>query len=210
MTLRKLLIQRAARLQERPALTTPDWGTLSYHQLRNRAEGIGLGLLATERPAESAVYSATGTPWDWTAELAAAGCGLRWDEQATSMDLTLFGGARFNDEQGRQRYHDREDEVHDTTRFWHSLTHAELLTRLQRMNRELGWDHETTLRLPLHQLNTPGLRGALWCVLYGGSHAVLEEKAETDSSRGWFGLKKKQDSVLWHSAPFESLWSESR
>ena len=61
-TLRDLLIQRAARLQGRPALTTPDWGTLSYAQLRNRVEGVALGLLATDPP--STVFCGTGTPWD--------------------------------------------------------------------------------------------------------------------------------------------------
>ena len=53
-TLRDLLIQRAARLQGRPALTAPEWGTLTYAQLRNRAEGVALGLLASSPPRAAA------------------------------------------------------------------------------------------------------------------------------------------------------------
>ena len=73
-TLRDLLIQRAARLQGRPALTAPDWGTLSYAQLRNRVEGVALGILSVEPPL--VVFSATGTAWDWAAEVAAHGTGI--------------------------------------------------------------------------------------------------------------------------------------
>jgi len=108
-TLRDLLIQRAARLQGRPALTTTDWGTLSYAQLRNRVEGVALGLLATEPP--SAVFCATGTPWDWAAELAAAASGLAWDPAGQAVPPEVLGGARFNAEAGRGPYHAREQLV---------------------------------------------------------------------------------------------------
>ena len=60
-TLRDLLLQGAARLQERPALTVPDWGTLSHAQFRNRVEGVALGLLAGGSAA--VVFSSTGTAW---------------------------------------------------------------------------------------------------------------------------------------------------
>ena len=80
-TLRDLLIQRAARLQDRPALTALDWGTLSYAQLRNRVEGVALGLLAAEPP--STVFCATGTAWDWAAELAAAASRPSWPAWTT-------------------------------------------------------------------------------------------------------------------------------
>ena len=72
-TLRDLLLQGAARLQERPALTVPDWGTLSHAQFRNRVEGVALGLLAGGSAA--VVFSSTGTAWDWAAEVAAAAAG---------------------------------------------------------------------------------------------------------------------------------------
>jgi len=53
------------------------------------------------------------------------------------------------------------------------LEHGELLRRLRRLNGRLGWDHGTTVTLPLDQLAEPELRGALWSALYAGSHAVL-------------------------------------
>ena len=100
-TLRDLLIQRAARLQDRPALTTPDWGTLSYAQLRNRVEGVALGLLAIEsRPV---VFSATGTAWDWAAEVAAAASGLAWDPVGQVVPPEVLAGAwELQAEQGEE------------------------------------------------------------------------------------------------------------
>ncbi|MCE1204496.1 MAG: hypothetical protein LWW79_07815 [Holophagaceae bacterium] len=170
-TLRDLLIQRAARLQGRPALTTPDWGTLSYAQLRNRVEGVAMGLLATNPP--SAVFCATGTPWDWAAELAAAASGLAWEPTGLIIPPEVLGGSRFNDETGRGLYHAREQLVGPATPFTSGLDHAGLMTRLRRLNVQLGWDHDTRVELPLEQLGDAPLRAALWSALYAGGHAVL-------------------------------------
>ncbi len=170
-TLRDLLIQRAARLQGRPALTAPDWGALSYAQLRNRVEGVALGLLATDPP--SAVFSTTGTPWDWAVELAAAASGLAWDPAGQAVAPEVLGGSRFNDEAGRGPYHAREQVVGAATPFTAGLDHAELMTRLRRLKVQLGWDHDTRLELPLEQLGEAPLRAALWSALYAGAHAVL-------------------------------------
>ena len=173
MTLRELLIQRAARLQEWPALTAPGWQSMNYPAFRNRVEGVALGLMALDPPVGARLFSATGGPWDWACEVACACCGLVWAGDGTPVDAAVLGGARFNLEEGRQTYHDREHGVLETTPLAGSLDHGELLRRLRRLNGRLGWDHETRVTLPLAQLATPELRGALWCALYGGSHAVL-------------------------------------
>ncbi len=89
-TLRDLLLQGAARLQERPALTVPDWGTLSHAQFRNRVEGVALGLLAGGSAA--VVFSSTGTAWDWAAEVAAAASGLAWDPSGSPCRLRSWVG----------------------------------------------------------------------------------------------------------------------
>jgi len=184
-TLRDLLIQRAARLQDRPALTTPDWGTLSYAQLRNRVEGVALGLLATDPPA--AVFCATGTPWDWAAELATAASGLAWDPAGLALRPEVLGGPRFNDEAGRGPYHAREQLVEPATPFTAGLEHAGLMARLRRLNVQLGWDHDTRVELPLKQLREAPLRAALWSALYAGAHAVL-------------------GAAQWDPHPFEGFW----
>ena len=84
------------------------------------------------------------------------------------------GGSRFNDDAGRQAYHDREHDLLESTPFVGGLDHGELLARLAQFNRRLGWDHDTTVQLPLAGLGGAEARGALWSALYGGSHAVLE------------------------------------
>jgi len=184
-TLRDLLIQRAARLQGHPALSTPDWGTLSYAQLRNRAEGVALGLLGTDPP--SAVFSATGTPWDWIAELATAASGLAWEPTGLAIPQEVLGGPRFNDEAGRGPYHAREQLVGPATPFTADLDHAGLMTRLRRLNVQLGWDHDTRVELPLEQLGNAPLRAALWSALYAGAHVV-------------------QGSAPWNPQAFEGIW----
>jgi hypothetical protein len=196
-TLRDLLIQRAARLQDRPALTTPDWGTLSYAQLRNRAEGVALGLLADE--ANSAVFSATGTAWDWMAEVAAAASGLAWDPVGQTVPTEVLGGPRFNDENGRGPYHDREQVVRASTPFTAALTHGELMARLRRLNVELGWDHGTVVELPLTRLGDALVRAALWSALYAGAHAVLE--GETPAGRA----RPRKAAPPWQELPFLDL-----
>lgn len=196
-TLRDLLIQRAARLQDRPALTTPDWGTLSYAQLRNRAEGVALGLLAGEP--EPALVSATGTPWDWIAELAAAASGLAWDPAGQAVPAEVLGGPRFNHEGGRGPYHDREQVVQASTPFTVALNHGELMARLRRLNVELGWDHGTVVELPLARLGDALVRAALWSALYAGAHAVLE--ADTTAGRA----RPRKAAPTWQERPFLDL-----
>lgn len=201
-TLRDLLIQRAARLQERPALTTPDWGTLSYAQLRNRSEGVALGLLSGE--ANSAVFSATGTAWDWIAELAAAASGLAWDPAGEAVPAELLGGPRFNDEAGRGPYHDREQVVQASTLFTAALTHGELMARLRRLNIELGWDHGTVINLPLARLGDAPVRAALWSVLYAGGHATFEAEASTPT--GLLARFRHVPSLTWSPEAFQGFW----
>jgi hypothetical protein len=171
-TLRDLLIQRAARLQDRPALTTPDWGTLSYAQLRNRVEGVALGLLAQEAP--PALFSATGTAWDWAAELAVAASGLQWDPAGPAVPPEVLGGSRFNAEGGRGPYHLREQVVQAATPFAGGLDQGEWMLRLRRLNVQLEWDHTTKVNLPLARLGEAPIRAALWSALYAGAHAVLK------------------------------------
>jgi hypothetical protein len=185
-TLRDLLIQRAARLQASPALTAPDWGTLSYAQFRNRAEGVALGLLA-EEPLQT-VFSATGTPWDWMVELAAAASGLAWDPAGPPVPSAVLGGPRFNDEGGRGPYHDREQVVMASTLFTANLDQGELMVRLRRLNIELGWDHATRVELPLDRIGEAPVRAALWSALYAGAHAALEP------------------GTVWEAMPFLRLW----
>ncbi len=196
-TLRDLLIQRAARLQDRPALTTVEWGTLSYAQLRNRAEGVALGLLSRE--ANSAVFSATGMPWDWLAELAAAASGLAWDPTGAAVPAEVLGGPRFNDEDGRGPYHDREQLVQTSTPFARALTHGELMARLRRLNVELGWDHDTVVELPLARLGDAAVRAALWSALYAGAHAMLEVEVPAGRAR------PRKDTPTWQELPFVDL-----
>ncbi len=181
-TLRALLIQRAARLQQRPAFSTQDWA-LDYGQLRNRVEGVALGLLSRPRPVGSSVHVAGAGPWAWMAELAAACCGLQWDPLGERFPDDLLGGAGFNDEEGRGPYHDRDHVMDETTPFTSHLTHGELLRRLTRMNGTLGWDHDTQVHLPLDAMGTPGGRGALWCALYAGAHVQIGAMVK---SRSWF------------------------
>ena len=171
-TLRELLIQRAARLQERPALTTPDWGSLSYARFRSRVEGVALGLLAQGHPL-GGVHSATGGPWDWLAEVAAAASGLTWDPAGSVIPPEILGGARFNDEAGRGPYHHQEGIVRGDTPFQDGLTQGLMMERLRKINLRLGWDHESRVDLPLGRLAEPALRAALWSALYAGAHAVL-------------------------------------
>jgi hypothetical protein len=186
LTLRNLLIQRAARLQERPALSAPGWGTLSYAKLRNRAEGIAFGLLAGAAP--PVLFSATGTAWDWAAEVAAAASGLRWELTGQIIPPDILGGPHFNHEDGRGTYHQREHLVLEDTAFVPGLSHGDLYRRLQKLNDRLGWDHETRLELPLEELGAAATRGALWSALYAGAHAMLVAGP-----------------VAWDPAPFRDL-----
>jgi hypothetical protein len=173
VTLRALLVQRAARLQEWPALTAPGWGCLAYPAFRNRVEGVALGLMAGNPAVGARVFSATGGPWDWACEVACACCGLVWAPDGAAVAAEILGGPGFNHEAGRQPYHDRDRQVRDDTPCTGALTHGGLLARLARANGGLGWDHQTRVDLPQGALADPAVRGALWCALYAGSHAVL-------------------------------------
>jgi hypothetical protein len=200
-TLRDLLIQRAARLQDRPALTTPDWGTLSYTQLRNRVEGIALGLLAGEPPL--AVFSATGTACDWAVELAAAAAGLVWDPTGQLVPTEVLGGSRFNDEGGRGPYHALEQVVQPSTPFVAGLNHGDMLARLRRLNVQLGWDHTTRVEVPLVQLGEAPVRATLWSALYAGGHSVVGAQPAVLKSpaRG-----RTASQPAWNPAPFSAFW----
>ena len=187
MTLRELLIQRSARLQEYPAFTAPPWGELRYPSFRNRVEGVALGLMVSGR---QAFHGATGGPWDWACEVACACCGFQWTPGEAGPDPAVLGGSLFNPEAGRQLYHDRE--VLETTPFTAGLDQGEVIRRLRRLNGTLGWDHGTAVPLPLQALGTPEGRAALWSALYGGSHAHLVSTARAD----------------WDPAPFRGFWSK--
>ncbi|WLT31103.1 hypothetical protein [Geothrix sp. PMB-07] len=202
-TLRDLLIQRAARLQSQAALSTPDWGTLSYAQLRNRVEGVALGLLSREVP--SASFSSTHTPWDWAAELAVAASGLVWDPAGQTMPSDTFGGARFNHEDGRGPYHAREQVVQATTPFSAGLDQGELMLRLRRLNTKLGWDHTSRIDLPLARLGEAPLRAALWSALYAGAHAVLIAETPTTAKR--FFTRFQSAPQAWDAEPFLGFWN---
>ena len=204
-TLRDLLIQRAARLQERPALTAPGWGTLSYAQLRNRVEGVALGLLAPSGDPPPTLFSATGTAWDWAAELAAAAAGLGWDRAGWIVPMEILGGPHFNADEGRGPYHRREQQVEPATPFHAGLSQGEVLRRLARLNHPLGWDHETTAVLPLDRLGDPALRAALWSALYGGTHAVLEAPAPAPRG-GLLGRFRPAARPAWDPEAFAGFW----
>ena len=202
--LRQLLIQRAARLQGRPALTAPGWGTLSWGAWRNRVEGVALGLMAME-PLPDSTCSRTGTPWDWTLEVAAACAGIARRADAMPADAALFGGARFNDDHGRHAYHDREASLDAGTPFDARFSHGDMMRKLQRWNRESGWDHDTVLRMPLAELSTEPARAALWSALYAGAHTILlEEPAPT---KGFTARFKKAQPETWNPSAFESFWA---
>jgi hypothetical protein len=186
VTLRALLIQRAARLQEQPALTAPGWGTLRYPAFRNRVEGVALGLMVEAPAVGTPVFCATGGPWDWACEVACACCGLVW-RPGTPAPASALGGPLFNHEGGRQPYHDREHQLEETTLVADGLDQGELLARLRRLNSRLGWDHTTEVTLPLDQLGCAELRGALWSALYAGSHAILAAGTVRDWDPGAFG-----------------------
>jgi hypothetical protein len=204
--LRELLIRRAARLQERPAFTAPSWGLLDYSQFRNRVEGVALGLLGRDCPLGTAFSCASGTPWDWASEVAAACSGLRWELTGAAVDPDILGGPRFNDEHGRGPYHQREHEIDGSTIFSGGLDHGSMLLRLQRMNRVLGWDHETAVCLPLAQLATREVRAALWCALYAGSHAILEDGPAAPAARGLF-KRRTAPGTVFDPTPFSEFWT---
>lgn len=165
-------MRRAARLQEWPALTAPGWETLRYPAFRNRVEGVALGLMAAPAGGRAGISGAGA--WGWVLEVAAACCGLAWDP-ASPPPSGVLGGPAFNDEGGRQAYHDGGEALEAGTPFRGGLTHGELLARLARLNGKLGWDHDTVVEVPLADLDTDAARGALWSALYAGAHARLVE-----------------------------------
>lgn len=200
--LRQLLIQRAARLQGRPALTAPGWGTLSWGAWRNRVEGVALGLMAGAAP--ESVFSRTGTPWDWALEVAAACAGIPWRADAAEAEPALFGGPRFNDDQGRHPYHDREGSLDAATPFDARLTHGAMMRKLQVWNRTLGWDHDTVLRLPQAGMSSEALRAALWNGLYAGAHTIFYEEAPP--AKGLLARFKKAPLETWNPSVFAGFW----
>lgn len=169
-TLRHLLIQRAARLQNRPALTTKEWGTLSWAAWRNRVEGVAMGLLVTPTPTGTPIHTTEPGPWAWATEVAAACCGLVWAKGGRVVSPSILGGSDFNSEAGRGPYHDREHDLLPEMPFTEGLAHQALLLRLQAWNRRLGWDHDSTISIGIDQTETRAGRAALWCALYAGAH----------------------------------------
>lgn len=180
-TLRQLLVQRAARLHGRPALTCPAWGTLSHAQFRNRVEGVALGLMARSLPPGTAVRWVGSGPWAWAAEVAAACCGLAWEASGLALDPEAAAGRGFNNEEGRGPYHDRGEALSPEVPFHRGLSQGDVLGRLARLNARLGWDHETAVGVPEAAASTPEGRAALWSALYAGAHTTL---AETGAGRG--------------------------
>jgi hypothetical protein len=201
--LRQLLIQRAARLQDRPALTATGWGTLSWSAYRNRVEGVAMGLLATPRAPGAPIFLGGGGPWAWAAEVAAACAGLAWDPAGTAVAPAILGGAAFNSEDGRGPYHDRDTEIGDELPFCAGLSQSALFMRLARLNRLLGWDHDTVLSLPLAQSSTPAGRAALWSALYAGAHARLEDGSPPPGS--WF--RRTTPAPPFDPIPFDHFWA---
>lgn len=202
-TLRQLLVQRAARLKDRPAFTAPEWGTLSYAQFRNRVEGIALGLLARPRPPGSPVHLAGASPWAWAAEVAAACAGLRWEAGGEAVPGACLGGPLFNSEEGRGSYHDREEAVTPELGFHLGLAQGDVLRLLARWNLRLGWDHEAALTLPLAATPTPGGRAALWSALFAGAHVTLGEPGP--APKGWFSPRAAAPPAF-DASRFEGFW----
>jgi hypothetical protein len=200
-TLRDLLIQRAARLQDRAALTSPDWGRLDFIQLRNRAEGIAFGLLA-EMGLPDSVFAATGSTWDWAAELAAAASGLAWDPAGWPIPSDILGGSRYHSDAGRGRYHGREGAVSEETLFHRGLVQGEVLHRLAHLNDRLGWDHETEVHLPFDRFGEPAFRATLWSALYGGSHAMIIFPERP----GFLARQKRAPEHEWDPSLFSGFW----
>lgn len=203
--LRHLLLQRSARLQGRPALTAPDWGTLSWSAWRNRVEGVAFGLLS-EDPPPTAVAPRGDSPWAWALEVAAACSAIPLDPSAPDCDAGIFGGARFNSQEGRHAFHEREHHLTEATPFDAHLTHGDLILKLQRWNRKLGWDHATTLQVPLEAIPTAAARAVLWNLLYAGGHAVLVEDAPVTRGRFTRLLRRKVESPIWDPSPFLAFW----
>jgi hypothetical protein len=199
-TLRMLLIQRAARLQGRPAFTAPEWGTLDWARFRNRVEGIALGLLSAPCPPGTPVKVVGAGPWAWAAEVAAACSGLAWSDEGAALGPDILGGARFNSEEGRGPYHDRDAEFGPSARFHGGLGQGEVLRRLARLNDRIGWDHETALALPLEAAPTAEGRAALWSALYAGAHAALLQP-DPRGARGFIPFEPGPFAGFWDPEP---------
>jgi hypothetical protein len=149
------------------------------------------------------VFSATGTAWDWAAEMAAAAAGLGWDPTGQVVPPEVLGGVHFNDEDGRGPYHTREQAVLASTPFTSGLSHGEILTQLGRLNVALGWDHTSIAELPLAQLAEPALRAALWSALYAGAHVILREPSTVASGTQ---IRSRQAPSRWEAAPFQAIF----
>ncbi len=212
-TLRHLLVQRAARLQDRPALSCKAWGTLNYSQFRNRVEGVALGLMATSQSigtlyytgergeannihdhAEIDIQRPTYEPWIWIAEVAAIACGFIWSSQGDLISPSILGGRHFNNEEGRGPFHDRDAELTGSCFAVPGLSHQQILLRMQRENEKLGWDHTTKLELSQPDVTTSNGRALLWNALYAGSHVVLTEPIGSSFLESLF-LNKRSDPV---------------
>lgn len=219
-TLRQLLIQRAARLQERPALSCRAWGTLNYSQYRNRIEGVALGLMA-DKPAVGELvfmdqkdlgwfnayeqleqFLAIQEPWSWICEVAAATCGLVWNLEGYRINPSIAGGALFNNELGRGEFHNRDQEINKATLLTLTHSHAQMLSKMQRTNSILGWDHKSEIHLPIEHLTTPVGRAMLWNGIYGGSHIILKDPPRLSRWLKPWGTKNDHAKALEYLSNF--------
>jgi hypothetical protein len=164
-------------------------------------EGVAFALLAEPCP-PPALHAASGTPWDWACEVAAACCGLAWDPAAPPVDPAILGGEAFHPEAGRGPYHARENMVGADTPFLPGWTQGQLLASLRRLNGRLGWDHQTQVRIPLALLGAPEVRAALWSLLYAGGHALLEERGAIPQGKA----RGTEPIPALDPAPFAGFW----
>lgn len=155
-----------------------------------------MGLMA-EAPPLGTTYHASWNdskcphePWSWIAEVAVTACGCVWDPEGHPIDPSILGGSRFNNEEGRGTYHDRDYLLTGSCLALPTLSHQDILLRLQRENQKHGWDHTTKLSLSCSDSLTPRGRVLLWNALYAGSHVVLTEP-ETPTSFSVFFSKNK-------------------
>lgn len=159
-------------------------------------EGVALGLMAETPPIGTPYWidikesNASKEPWTWIAELAVIASGCIWDAQGALIPSSILGGSRFNHEDGRGPFHDRDHQIIGSCLATPTLSHREILLRLQRQNQKLGWDHTTPLSLSWSDVQTPEGRALLWSGLYAGSHVVLADPNPASNFRFFFSRHK--------------------
>jgi hypothetical protein len=129
-------------------------------------------------------------PWSWIAEVAVIACGFVWSPQGNPIDSSVLGGPRFNDEEGRGPFHDRDHQITGSCLAVSGLSHKDILLRLQRENDKRGWDHTTKLSLSCSDATTASGRALLWNALYAGSHVILTEPELPSRFQTFFSKNK--------------------